>query len=334
MENFSLFRNIWHVRNGYVVGIDDIYSIVRHPDMKAFTDAVRMETNKEDRNFRKSCLPYITVNGVFSERNENSLMEYSGITCLDFDHIPYEELDSYWDNLCKWKYTYMMFRSPSGDGIKLLVRHGNTDPALHTNMYEQLVRMFRDSFSCPYIDTSVKDISRATYLPYDSNCFLNKNAERLAFVYDPSIAKTTVTYRGSGATCLTGLTMTPDMILANESFQNVWSDKSLINYIEKHQWNLFKQDYEEGNRNYSILRKAGQLYRCGVSYEAAEEKLVRLYSHVFSDLPEEEVKSRVSYIYKKESPDFGIERKKWIDKHNSGIAKMSSQYLQTKAKYM
>ena len=305
---------------GDVIGIADVIQIITDPVMKGIIDDVR--ESPELYQQRKMGLPYITVNGVFAERNENGLLEYSGVTCIDFDHIPNDEMTWMKDCLRKWPYTFFLFTSPSGEGLKLFIKHDLNDPSLHNNMYMQMLTTFRDEWGCQYVDTNPKDLSRATFLTYDPDYFWNPDALSWHFVYDPSVHETV--QHGSGGTgqaVKRDSPMTPGMIAKNSAYQTSWADITLVRYIDKHQWDAFREDYKEGHRNDSILRKAGLLFRCGVHYDVALEKLIHLYSEAFSDMPPSEVESRVHYIYSMvPEGDYGCKRHEWLAKRNAGVA--------------
>lgn len=323
-ENFSIFKKIHDTVPCGTVNMENVQTIVTSNGMKKWIETVRMEVNCQKRQELKKQLPNITVNGIFSQRGNKFMTEYSGITCIDFDHVPSSQFQNLREQLEKQSTTLMLFTSPSGDGLKLFLRHDLSDPGLHWNLYGQLIRKFMNEFGCPYVDTCTKDISRATYLSYDPACYYNPNAVAFHFVLDPTIQQQT---SGNG----TGISrqpvsgrnyaMTNSMIEKNKTYQQIWTDKQLMEYIDRHQWSKFMEDYQEGHRNDSILIKAGQLFRCGVDFYTACEKLVRLYSQVFSDMLAAEVEYKVEYIYRISPEDtFGTERQKWIDKRNSGIA--------------
>ena len=89
-EQFTLFSNIKQTTQGSTIGIDDVVQITTSPAMKGMIDYVRESTDQYGE--RKKHLPNITVNGVFSQRNDYSLVDYSGVVCIDFDHIPAVDL--------------------------------------------------------------------------------------------------------------------------------------------------------------------------------------------------------------------------------------------------
>lgn len=325
MEKFSLFKDIWSKTPVGSITIQEMYAIITSDVLKPYTDMVRSAQSKEEKDDAKKRLSNATINSVFSNRGNEYLLEYSGLTCLDFDHIPVENMEYIKGCLMDWPHTVMLFTSPSGDGLKLVIRHDLIDPTLHWNMYGQLIRLFNETFNCPYVDVCTKDIQRPTYLPFDPDCYLNINAQTWHFEFDSTIAQTASSKTTATKIQSNGFITPKEMEAKNAAFQSEWSDKSLVNYIDKHQWSAFPEDYQEGHRNNSILKKAGQLYRCGVSYDVAVDKLVHLYSEVFSTMPKTEVISKVNYIYKQHHDDFGIERQGWLNKKQMNIERYNSQ---------
>lgn len=317
-ERFSLFAKIWSTTPIAEIGVEEMYEIVKSDALKPYTDMVRSAETKEEKDKAKGHLPNVTLNGVFKKRGNANLEDYSGLTCLDFDHIPEDSFTHIKECLRNWAQTLFLFTSPSGDGLKLVIRHSLEDPAMHWNLYGHITKQFKEEFGCEWIDTCTKDIQRSTYLCYDPGCFYNPDAEIYPYEYDAEIVQQkTISNVSQAKKEVHESPMTPEMQTMNDAFQVEWKDKSLINYIDKHQWSAFPEDYQEGNRNNSLMKKAGQLYRCGVEFECAVEKLVHLYSHTFSDYPEQEVRDRVEYIYKhSDVHDFGLERMWWFSKKN------------------
>ena len=319
-EQFTLFSNIKQTTQGSTVGIDDVVQITTSPAMNGMIDWVRDSPSQYSE--RKKQLPNITVNGVFSQRNDYSLVDYSGVVCIDFDHIPAVELLQMKNGLRNWQYTYFLFTSPSGEGLKLFIRHDLTDPSQHQNLYLQMIRTFKVDWGCQYVDDRTKDLSRATFLSYDPDCFYNPGATAWHFVYDPGITTPVHSSQGgTGQPINRNTPMTPGMIARNAAYQASWSDKTFVRYIDKHEWDAFKADYQEGHRNDTILRKAGQLFRCGVHYDLALAKLTHLYCEAFSDMRPSEVESRAHYIYStSDEADFGSQRESWLKKRNEAVA--------------
>lgn len=264
----------------------------------------------------------VYVDGSFTQRNNASLVEYSGLTAIDFDHIPDEEMSSIKRSLGNDPHTLFGFVSPSGNGLKVIIRHDNTDPRLHDLLYPQIISYYRNQLGIPYVDTSVKDISRATYLAYDPAPYYAPNAAvfhldpnnveqvhcRVRPVSSPDYQQTT---RGI-------VPMTDEMRERNRLYQMTWKDKTLMDYLQRNVWNHFPEDFQEGNRN-NLLHKARQLCLCGVDYELALEKLFILYTRV--NVTETEIEERVRYAYLTNQESFGSERPQWLQRRNEGLAR-------------
>ena len=95
----------------------------------------------------------------------------------------------------------------------------------------------------------------------------------------------------------------------NSIFQGTMTDKQVINYMNNHFWKKQKEDFQEGNRQSSLLRKAAQLCKYGVLYENALEELK--YRYCYAGLSEEEVEGKVAYCYS--SNVFGSNRKEILE---------------------
>ena len=73
------------------------------------------------RKFKSTHFDYCTFSGTFTTRNDKALIKHSGLLCIDFDHLNNVEIlfnrllqDEYFD-------TQLLFRSPSGDGLKWVI---------------------------------------------------------------------------------------------------------------------------------------------------------------------------------------------------------------------
>lgn len=73
---------------------------------------------KRARMFKAEKFDYCTFSGTFSVRREDKLLNHSRLLCLDFDHLP--DVEELFRKLLQDEYfeTMLLFRSPSGDGLK------------------------------------------------------------------------------------------------------------------------------------------------------------------------------------------------------------------------
>lgn len=117
---------------------------------------------------KKTDLPIACFGGVFSKRSKNSLIQASGLLVLDFDKC---DIISKKSELIKYSFVYSVFISPSGAGLKAVVRipvvSGDMD---YKNYYRGLEGLISG------IDESGKDICRACFFSYDPEIYINPNA--------------------------------------------------------------------------------------------------------------------------------------------------------------
>lgn len=132
---------------------------------------LRAETDKAKRQEIKKGLSYFLFSGIFKKRNAKSLEEHSGVMVLDFDNL--QDITSTRLQLQSDPYTLALFRSPSGDGLKLLVR---IDPDKHLDSFKELEKHFMSNYGLE-LDKSGKDVSRACYTSADSTLYYNSNAQ-------------------------------------------------------------------------------------------------------------------------------------------------------------
>lgn len=313
--NFSIYPNIWTTASHTIVSFEQLRELIASTEMKSKIDALRSASDEKQRQFIKSSLPNITVNGVFPHRCDDGITIYNQVTALDFDHIPTSKMTQVREMLIRNPLTHYLFISPSGNGYKVLVKHDNVRPEFHWNLYAQLLQVFGN---IPYTDKGVHDLSRATFLSYDGEGYFNPLSEYFHFEYAPNITQQTKINKSITTIGKQGVSpMTQNMVIMNSLFQATWKDKALMDYIDKYSWSKHPEDYMIGNRNNSLIKKATILCLCGVHYEAALWKLTYLYTRDPAiAVSESDIEKRVLYAYHNNVDRFGTERQKWIDFRN------------------
>ena len=134
-QNITIFKNIKETDTPFYRPIDTILSRIKDGSSKELVKKIRAEKNKSERNELKKQLPAICFSGVFSKRNDSSIQEHSGFMCLDFDNYEKrKEMLSDKENLQKNRYVYSVFISPSGQGLKVIVKIPNDAENPDTNL--------------------------------------------------------------------------------------------------------------------------------------------------------------------------------------------------------
>ncbi len=135
-------------------------------------EQIRKCKDKSKRDLLKQGLFYVTFGGTFIKRLKNALIKSSGLACLDVDDV--DDINELRKEIIKNKYTYCLFISPSGKGLKLIVKI----PIVKDNEeYKKYWVSISNHYKKIKVDEGTKDISRACYLSYDENPYLNVDSE-------------------------------------------------------------------------------------------------------------------------------------------------------------
>lgn len=125
----------------------------------------------------KCQLPGVLFSGKFSKRNAQSLENYSGRIIADFDHLPTESILRVRNTLQASPHIEGLFLSPTGSGIKALVRVPNK-PQDHAQAFEA-VSKYCNGLTGFSIDPSGSDLARLCFVSSDPDAYYNPNATEL-----------------------------------------------------------------------------------------------------------------------------------------------------------
>ena len=172
-KNVTIFKNIRETETPFYRNIDTILLRIKEGKSMDLVKSIRSEKDKSERNELKKLLPAVCFSGEFTKRADKSIVNHSGFICLDFDN--YEKVKEMQDDksrLSKDKYVYSVFVSPSGKGLKAIVKIP-ADIDNHVNYFISL----EEYFDSPYFDKTSKNIGRVCYESWDKNIYINKESE-------------------------------------------------------------------------------------------------------------------------------------------------------------
>lgn len=168
----TIFKDIKNTDTPFHIDIHKILGRIRDGKSKDLVTQIRKEKDKGERNELKKKLPSICFSGKFSKRADNSLLEHSGLICLDFDgYTKQKDMIQDKEKMMKDKYTFCVFISPSGNGLKVLVKIPN-DAENHVKYFQSLENYYNSN----HFDTTSKNISRVCYESYDPLIYVNENS--------------------------------------------------------------------------------------------------------------------------------------------------------------
>jgi hypothetical protein len=183
MNNVTIFQNIRDTDTPFFRDVHLILERIKDGAgaTKGLVQKIRLEKRKPERNELKKQLPAICFSGTFNKRSDASILNHSGLICLDFDgYEKQKELLQDKETISKNKYTFSVFISPSGNGLKVLVKIP-ADTENHTNYFNSLEK----HFNSPYFDKTSKNISRVCYESYDPLIYVNENSSIWDIIEEP-----------------------------------------------------------------------------------------------------------------------------------------------------
>ncbi len=182
-QNVTIFKSIKDTDTPFFRDVHQILARIKDGSdtTRDLVKKIRAEKRKPERQELKKQLPAICFSGTFNKRTDASLIEHSGLICLDFDgYTKAKELLQDKENLSKNKYVFSVFISPSGNGLKVLVKIP-ADAENHTNYFNSLEKYFNS----PYFDKTSKNVSRVCYESYDPLLHINENSSIWDLIEEP-----------------------------------------------------------------------------------------------------------------------------------------------------
>lgn len=163
------------VISNYAVSVADLFRYITSDRYKMATETLRSLTDpKEYRNYKASNFDFVCFSGIFGYRNDKGLIKHSNLICIDFDHLG-ELLPETRNVLLADPYfeTELLFVSPGGDGLKWIVE---IDIARydHRTWFNGIRNYLQQNYRL-LADEKCVNVSRACFLPYDANCYVNPN---------------------------------------------------------------------------------------------------------------------------------------------------------------
>ena len=191
VHNVTIFQNIRDTDTPFFRDVHVILDRIKEGAgaTKDLVKRIRLEKSKPERQELKKGLPAICFSGTFNKRTDISLIEHSGLICLDFDgYTKQKELLHDKENLSKNKYVFSVFISPSGNGLKVLVKIP-ADAENHTMYFNSLEKYFNSS----YFDKTSKNLSRVCYESYDPLIAINENSSIWDTIEEPEYTEVSKT---------------------------------------------------------------------------------------------------------------------------------------------
>ena len=207
------------------------------------------EKKEEAYNKAKKSLPAFTPSGKFvGGRKLEFLTEYSKFIILDIDKLSTTDLQKSKSIAAQSEFTYASFISPSGNGLKILVKI-ETPKTEHKETFLKVQAHYENILKLE-IDKSGKDLTRLCFYSWDENLYLNENA----------------TTFHTELVSVSAQTVIPSVV---EGTQQPTTDNTdaiynhCVNFTEK------KVQFVNGSRNVFVHQLACNLNRKGIALQQA-----------------------------------------------------------------
>tara|TARA_S200002703_G_scaffold3018_5_gene4480 strand:+ start:3855 stop:6143 length:2289 start_codon:yes stop_codon:yes gene_type:complete len=168
------------------ITLSDLIKLIKHDE--SIKDTVKSlkelkhSGNESEYKEAKLKLPYITPYGLFSERNNQSLIEgsFNWVGAIDIDAQDQKQnwdLSKTYQKIIESGFVILAFRSPSGKGIKAFVKLEafSYDIEDHYEVYKQCIAPVLESKWDCKLDIRQGVLSQPLFLTHDPNLHYNRN---------------------------------------------------------------------------------------------------------------------------------------------------------------
>lgn len=204
----TTFESVIKTDNPYHIPLQTALDRIKGEKHKQTIDSIR-SGNKE----LKKTLPIVLFSGEFMSRKDEDLFEHSGFIVLDFDKL---HVGSVKPLLATDQYVYSVWVSPSGNGLKALVRI--TNPERHRDHFRALVQYFSKQYSLEVDPTGINE-SRACFESHDPDIIINPGSNKFGAFLSERAEEQTVVSKSDGFTDYMKLNLAARMIRNAEEGQ-------------------------------------------------------------------------------------------------------------------
>lgn len=171
--NISLYPHIRATRDGSLIPVDLLLEGIQSGQWQDEVIRVRRVTDHDLRQKEKQKgIPYVTISGAFGDRNNNGLLQHSGLISMDLDNLT--DVNEVKSRICCDPYVYACFVSISGTGLCVLFK---INPEKHLESFLGLQQYIFENYGEP-VDILCKDVSRPRYVSWDPGLYMNPQSDK------------------------------------------------------------------------------------------------------------------------------------------------------------
>lgn len=179
----TCFQSIFEKDNPEYLSLGDAIRNIKRGNSKEKVE----ELQKTKEKAVKMQLPVVLFSGTFSSRKDEDIFEHSKLIVIDLDNVDVESVKR---RLGTDDYVFSCWTSPSGNGVKALVRISN--PERHEDHFRALEKYFEKTYGLE-VDGTGKNVSRACFESYDPELIVQMEAKVFsAFITEHETTKVEV----------------------------------------------------------------------------------------------------------------------------------------------
>lgn len=219
----------------------------------------------------KKSLPAFTPSGKFVGGRKMEFLEaYSNFIILDIDKLSQTDLQNAKQKANQSEFTYASFISPSGNGLKILVKV-NTTKEDHKETFLAIQKHYETLLNHE-IDKSGKDITRLCFYSFDDKLYHNEAAKTFVTKEQNEMLSSRAESRGEmslSATNSNQSSHTEPVEVRQTDNQQPTTENSEAIYNHCVRFTEKKVQYVTGSRNVFVHQLACNLNRKGISLNEA-----------------------------------------------------------------
>lgn len=196
MKLYSVFESFHRITNE--ISETELVASIAGPTYRDKVGEVRhlfIEQGEDAANEKKKELPGVVFSANYRGGRQNvNIVEYFGDIVIDIDHLSEEELARILPLLRACVYSRIVFISPKGMGVKIVVHTCHPDGTLprtiqeiedfHHAAYNSLTNFYAKLCQVT-IDTSGQDVGRVCLFSYDPNIYYNSDSKTFTVEQPP-----------------------------------------------------------------------------------------------------------------------------------------------------
>lgn len=254
MKNtITIFKSVKDVSSGFNRDIFVALNRIKDGKSKDIVEQIR-KLPKDKANELKVNLAGVCFNGSFRHRSVSGLIEHSGLMIIDLDNFDTEQLAiDCKGNLSKHKHVFSTWISPSGKGVKALIKIPR-----ESNRHKLYFTSFGKELNHPNWDDSGSDVSRFCFESYDPDIYINIDSDTWTDLDEPDVE---------------------DIGVSNPIIPIESENRIVTNLLEW--WNK-KYGSTKGSRNNNLYKLAIAFNDFGVSQSEADRILLEYEEDGFS----------------------------------------------------